>query len=64
MIVVVPDLVLSWAEVAVIETCSDTLPLLGAVYKPELDMEPEPAGNTGHVTAELKLPDPVTVAEH
>jgi hypothetical protein len=62
--VVVPDLVLSWVEVAVMVTCSDALPAAGAVYKPELDMEPEPAGDTDHVTPELKLPVPITDAEH
>lgn len=60
-IVVVPDLVLSWVEVAVIVTCSDTFPELGAVNKPVVEIEPALAD---HVTPELKLPVPVTEAEH
>src|ERR1019366_6344917 len=59
--VVIPDLLVSWVEVAVIVTCSDTPPPDGAVNKPEVEMVPALAI---HVTPELKFPVPVTVAEH
>jgi hypothetical protein len=59
--VVFPDLVLSWVEVAVIVTSSDTFPELGAVNKPDAEIEPALAD---HVTPGLKLPVPVTDAEH
>jgi len=56
-----PDFVVSCVEVAVTVTGSDTLPPLGAVNKPEAEIDPLLAV---HVTAELKLPVPITVAEH
>ena len=59
--VAVPDLVASCVEVAVIVTGSVTTPPEGAVNKPELEMVPALAVQ---FTAELKLPVPVTVAEH
>jgi hypothetical protein len=59
--VTVPDLLVSCVEVAVIVTCSDVAPPDGAVNKPELEIVPALAV---HVTPELKLPVPVTVAEH
>jgi hypothetical protein len=59
--VVFPDFVLSCVEVAVIVTCNDTFPALGAVYKPVAEIEPTLAD---HVTPGLKLPVPVTDAEH
>jgi hypothetical protein len=54
-------LLVSWVEVAVIVTWSDVTPPDGAVNKPEAEIVPALAA---HVTAELKLPVPVTVAEH
>jgi hypothetical protein len=59
--VAVPALLVSWVEVAVIVTCSDVTPPDGAVNKPEMEIVPALAA---HVTPELKLPVPVTVAEH
>jgi hypothetical protein len=59
--VAAPDLLVSCVEVAVIVTCSDLAPPDGAANKPELEMVPALAV---HVTPELKLPVPVTVAEH
>ena len=56
--VVVPDLVVSCVDVAVIVT---ELALLGAVKLPEELIVPALAL---HVTAELKLPVPATVALH
>jgi len=61
MTVIVPRFVLSWVEVAVIATASDKFPELGAENRPELEIEPALAD---HVTPELKLPVPVTEAEH
>jgi hypothetical protein len=60
VMVVVPSLVVSCVEVAVIVTgmVDDTV---GAVNKPEEDICPALALQ---VTAELKFPVPVTVAEH
>src|SRR5271165_2009308 len=57
----VPDLVESWAEVAV--TVADVLPLtiMGAVSRPDAEICP---ALVAHVTAELKFPVPMTVAEH
>jgi hypothetical protein len=59
--VAVPDFEVSCVEVAVIVTCSAVTPPEGAVNKPEFEMVPALAV---HVTPELKLPVPVTVAEH
>src|ERR1022692_2885340 len=59
--VAVPALLVSCVEVAVIVTCRDVTPPDGAVNKPELEMAPALAI---HVTPELKVPVPVTVAEH
>jgi hypothetical protein len=59
--VAVPALLVSCVEVAVIVTCSDVTPPDGAVNKPEMEIVPALAA---HVTPELKLPVPVTVAEH
>jgi hypothetical protein len=59
--VVVPDFVPSWVEVAVIVTGSDTSPAPGAMNKPDAEIEPTLAA---HVTPVLKLPVPVTEAEH
>jgi len=56
-----PDFVVSCVEVAVTMTSSDTFPPLGAVNKPEAEIDPALAV---HVTVELKLPVPITVAEH
>ena len=58
--VVVPDFDVSWVDVAVMVTRSDASPL-GAVNRPEVEIVPALAD---HVTAELKLPVPITVAEH
>lgn len=63
VIVVVPDFEVSWVEVAVIVTISVAFPPDGAVYMPELEIVPVPV-LTFHVTAVLKLPVPITVAEH
>src|ERR1039458_6279453 len=60
--VAVPDLLVSWVEVAVIVTWSDVTPPDGAVNKPEAEIVPALGG--AHVTPELKFPVPVTVAEH
>src|SRR5271167_5119940 len=59
--VAVPDLVESWVEVAV--TVADVLPLtiMGAVSRPDAEICPV---LVVHVTAELKFPVPMTVAEH
>jgi hypothetical protein len=59
--VVVPDIEVSCVDVAVIVTTNDALPEDGAVNKPELEMLPALAV---HVTPELKLPVPITIAEH
>jgi len=59
--VAVPDLLMSWTEVAVIVTCSEVTPPDGAVSKPEVEIVPALAI---HVTPELKFPVPITVAEH
>jgi hypothetical protein len=59
--VAVPDLLVSCVEVAVMVTCSDVTPPDGAVNKPEAEIVPALAA---HVTPELKLPVPITVAEH
>jgi hypothetical protein len=59
--VVVPNLLPSWAEVAVTVTRRDTSPELGALNKPVAEIDPALAD---HVTAELKLPSPITDAEH
>ncbi len=62
--VAVPDFEASCVEVAVIVTRSEVFPPLGAVYKPEDEIDPAPRWLAVHVTAELKLPVPITVAEH
>ena len=59
--VAVPDLLGSCTEVAVIVANSVTTPPEGAVNRPELEMVPALAAQ---VTAELKFPVPITVAEH
>jgi hypothetical protein len=59
--VALPDLLVSWVEVAVIVTGSEVTPPGGAVNKPELEIVPALADQ---VTLELKLPVPITVAEH
>jgi hypothetical protein len=59
--VAVPDLLVSWVEVAVIVTCSVVAPPDGGVNKPEAEIVPALAV---HVTPELKFPVPITVAEH
>ena len=58
--VAIPDLLLSWFEVAVTvtEVVAETV---GAVSNPEEVIEPALAD---HVTEALKLPVPVIVAEH
>ena len=58
--VAVPDMLVSCVEVAV--TVTDVLPLtIGAVSRPDEDICPALAL---HVTVELKLPVPETMAEH
>ncbi len=57
----VPDLLGSCTEVAVIVANSVTTPPEGAVNRPELEMVP---AVVAQVTAELKFPVPITVAEH
>jgi hypothetical protein len=61
VIVAVPDFEVSCVEVAVTVTSSDTFPALGALNTPEDEIDPVLAV---HVTAELKFPVPITVAEH
>ena len=46
--VAVPDLLVSWVEVAVIVTCSDVTPPDGAVNKPEVEIVPALAVPTSH----------------
>jgi len=59
--VLVPDFEVSCVDVAVTVTSRDTLPALGAVNKPDVEIDPALAV---HVTAELKLPVPETNVEH
>jgi hypothetical protein len=59
--VALPDLLASWVEVAVIVASNEVTPPGGAVNKPELEIVPAVADQD---TLELKLPVPITVAEH
>ncbi len=59
--IVMPDLEVSWVEVTVIVICSGAFPTLGAVNKPDAEIDPALAAQ---VTTELKLPVPFTVTEH
>jgi hypothetical protein len=59
--VAVPALLVSWIEVAVMVTSKVVSPPGGGLNKPEASIVPALAI---HVTPELKLPVPVTLAEH
>jgi hypothetical protein len=58
--VAVPDTLVFWVEVAVMVTNNDVF-VPGAVNSPEEEILPALAA---HVTAMLKFPVPLTVAEH
>jgi len=59
--VAVPALEASCEDVAVIVTRRDVFPPLGAVNRPEVEIDPALAV---HVTVVLKLPVPATDAVH